>query len=79
MQSLISFIFIALFVYLIFSRKGGMGCCGGHSEPERFDNENQYPERSIHNSYETVIDLQKDEYTVIGSEYVKQHRINLKK
>jgi hypothetical protein len=31
MQSLIPLIFIGLFAYLMFSRKGGgMGCCGGH-------------------------------------------------
>ena len=33
MQNLIPLIFIGFFIYLIFSRKGGMGgmgCCGGH-------------------------------------------------
>ena len=33
MQNLISLIIIGFFIYLIFSRKGGMGgmgCCGGH-------------------------------------------------
>ncbi len=33
MQNLIPLVFIGFFIYLIFSRKGGMGgmgCCGGH-------------------------------------------------
>jgi len=33
MQNLIPLIFVGFFIYLIFSRKGGMGgmgCCGGH-------------------------------------------------
>ena len=70
MRSLIPFFFIALFVYLIFFRKGGMGCCGGHMEPEsrRNDNMNRDLEKSIHNSHERVIDLREDEYTVIAPE-----------
>ena len=31
MQTIIPLIIAGLFVYLMFSRKGGMGCCGGHS------------------------------------------------
>jgi len=30
MYFLIPLILIGFFIYLIFSRKGGMGCCGGH-------------------------------------------------
>jgi len=71
MQNLIPIFFIALFVYLMFFKKGGgMGCCGGHVEPEptRHDNVNRNLEKSIHNSHEHVIDLQEDEYSVIASE-----------
>ncbi len=70
MRSLIPFFFIALFVYLIFFRKGGMGCCGGHMEPEprRNDKANRNLGKSIHNSHEHVIDLHEDDYTVIASE-----------
>ncbi len=70
MRSLIPFFFIALFVYLIFFRKGGMGCCGGHMEPEpkRNDNLNRNLEKSIDKNLEHVIDLREDEYTVIASE-----------
>ncbi|UCD78234.1 MAG: hypothetical protein JSW26_22925 [Desulfobacterales bacterium] len=37
MQNVIPLIFIGFFIYLIFSRKGGMGgmgCCGGHGGHE---------------------------------------------
>ncbi len=71
MQNLIPIFLIAFFVYRIFFRKGGgMGCCGGHAEPQpgRNDNMNRNLEKSIHNSHEYVIDLREDEYTVIASE-----------
>lgn len=37
MQNIMSLIFVGLFVYLMFFRKGGMGCCGGHGghKPEQ--------------------------------------------
>ena len=38
MQNLIPLIFIGFFIYLIFSRKGGMGCCGGHGSHEDHGN-----------------------------------------
>jgi len=71
MQNLIPLIFTALFVYLIFSRKGGMGCCGGHGEqePERYKDVDS--ERSSHNAPGNVIDLREDEYNVIESQYKK--------
>ena len=71
MQNLIPIFLIAFFVYRIFFKKGrGMGCCGGHMEPEprRNDNMNRNLENSIHNSHEHVIDLREDEYTVIAPE-----------
>jgi hypothetical protein len=70
MQSLVPFFFIALFVYLMFFRKGGMGCCGGHREPEpgQNDNRNRNLDKSIHNHHEQVIDLRKDEYILIELE-----------
>ena len=41
MQNLISLIFVGLFVYLMFSRKGGMGCCGGHNHENINQTENK--------------------------------------
>ena len=49
MQNLISLIIIGFFIYLIFSRKGGMGgmgCCGGqggHGGHEDQGNHNGHP------------------------------------
>ena len=70
MQNLIPIFLIVLIAYFIFSRKGGMGCCGGHMEPEprRNDNMNRNPEQSIEDIHKNVIDLREDEYTVIAPE-----------
>jgi len=76
MQNLIPLIFVGLFIYLIFSRKGGMGgmgCCGGHGGHEDHGNhsdqssnkENKANSGSVTQMQdETVIDLQK------GKDYV---------
>ena len=68
MPSLIPLILIALFVYLIFFRKGGAGCCGGHGvhESERF--RDVHSGRSSHDRFENVIDLREDEYTILPAE-----------
>ncbi len=67
MQNLIPLIFIAAFVYLIFSRKGGMGCCGGHGSHEHQRHQNGHSGKSSDGRLENVIDLRKDEYTIISS------------
>jgi hypothetical protein len=76
MQNLIPLIIFGLFVYLIFSRKGGMGCCGGHSthEPER--HQDGHSGKSSHDQLENVIDLHKDEYTVLSSKNVPSREAN---
>ena len=67
MQNLLPLILIGLIVYLMFSKKGGMGCCGGHDAhgPKRPQdmNSGDLPR----NHMEKVIDLRKDEYTVLPS------------
>lgn len=65
MQNLLPLIVIGLLVYLIFSRRGGISCCGGHDahEPKRPQDANTV-ERP-HDRMEKVIDLRKDEYTVL--------------
>ena len=64
MQSLIPLFFIGLFIYLMFFRKGGMGCCGGHINHEE-DRQHKIDSKSP--SYKTegnVIDLEKDEHKI---------------
>ena len=64
MQSLIPLFFIGLFIYLMFFRKGGVGCCGGHGNHEE---DRQQKIDSDNPSYKTegdVIDLEKDEYKI---------------
>ena len=65
MQNLISLIFVGLVVYLMFSRKDGMSCCGGHGghKPEQDQKVNMG--KSSHGDGEDVIDLRKDEYTIL--------------
>jgi hypothetical protein len=64
MQNLLPLILIGIFVYLIFTRKGGMGCCGSHgsNEPKRHQDEHSHPGDLPQDRMEKVIDLRKDEY-----------------
>ena len=70
MQDLFPLFLAAFFVYLLFFRKGGMGmgCCGGHG------GRNAEPVKSMHydelseDSKGDVIDLRKDQYTVMTIE-----------
>jgi hypothetical protein len=65
MQNVISFIFFGLVVYLMFIRKGGMGCCGGHEVHKPESNQNVNMGKSPHGDGGDVIDLRKDEYTIL--------------
>ncbi len=65
MQNAISLIFIGLVVYLMFSRKGGMGCCGGHGVHKPEQNQNVNMGKSSHGDSGDVIDLRKNEYTIL--------------
>jgi hypothetical protein len=83
MQDLFPLLLAALFVYLLFFRKGGMGmgCCGGHGSHNRhddhgghghgFDKDRHFNELS-EDRKEGIIDLPKDQYTVMSVEEDKQ-------
>ena len=66
MQSLIPLFFIAFFVYLIFFRKGGMGCCGSHVNHEEDRQQKIDSESPSYKTEANVIDLEKDEYKIQG-------------
>lgn len=68
MHNLIPLILIAVFVYLIFFRRGGMGCCGGHGAHESERYRDVHRGKSSHDHLEDVIDLREDEYTILPSE-----------
>ena len=74
MQSLIPLLFIGLFAYLMFSRRGGgMGCCGGHGAHDSERHQDVQPQqKSLHDPEGNVIDLREDEYTVLPS---KDHKL----
>lgn len=65
MQNVTALIIVGLVVYMMFFRKGGMGCCGGHGghEPEQ-DQKINMGESSDGDGGD-VIDLRKDEYTIL--------------
>ena len=67
MQNLLPLIFIGFLVYLIFSRKGGMGCCGGHGShgPKRHQDGHSHSGDLPQDRMVKVIDLRKDEYTIL--------------
>jgi len=75
MGSLFPLIILGFFVYLVFFRKGGMGCCGGHGDHEtghiREVRSNREPYR---NREEDVIDLREDQYTILSSGEDRPHR-----
>jgi hypothetical protein len=72
-MQIITLILAALFVYLLFFRKGGMGmgCCGSHGSHSGHGHE---PDKDRHfdelseNRKEDVIDLREDQYTVLTVE-----------
>ena len=74
MQNLISLIFVGLFAYLIFSRKGSMGCCGGHGGHKPDQNQKENMGRSSHGDTGNVIDLRKDEYTILPNKDEERSR-----
>ena len=71
MQNLISLIFVGLFAYLVLSRKGSMGCCGGHGGHKSDQNQKENIDRSFHGDTGDVIDLNKDEYSILSTKVVK--------
>lgn len=80
MQDLFPLLILALLVYFLFFRKGGMGmgCCGGHGghgghgrEPDKGKHFDAFPE----GKKEDVIDLREDQYTVLSVEEDQQHKI----
>jgi len=70
MQNLIPLLLIGFIVYLILSRRGrgGMGCCGGHSPDEHKQQQHSNSGDLSQDRMEKVIDLRKDEYTVLSSD-----------
>jgi hypothetical protein len=76
MQNLLPLILIGFFIYLIFFRKGGMGCCGSHGshEPKRHqDGHSHSGDLSRDDRMEQVIDLSKDEYTILPARNDQDH------
>ncbi len=76
MQNILPLILIGFFLFLIFSRKGGMGCCGGHSshEPKRQqDGHSHSSDLPQDDRMGKVIDLNKDEYTILPSSNDQDH------
>ena len=67
MQNLISLIFVGLVAYLMFSRKGGTGCCGGHGDRQSDQNQKEKIDVPSHEDAGVVIDLQEHEYSILST------------
>ncbi len=65
MQTIIPLIVVGLFVYLMFSRKGGMGCCGGHSGHDSKKPQDEHTGNHPGEPLGSVIDLREEDYTLI--------------
>jgi hypothetical protein len=74
MQNLLPLILIGFLVYFLFSRKGGMGCCGGHRshEPRRHQDGHTHSGDHSQDRMGKVIDLRKDEYTILPAKNDKE-------
>lgn len=70
MQDLFPLFLAALFLYLLFFRKGGlgMGCCGGHGGHDHGSDRNRHFYKLSEDRKGEVIDLRKDQYTVLTVE-----------
>ncbi len=64
MQSLFPLIIIGVLIYLVFFRKGGMGCCGGHLNHEEEKGHKIDSKSPFYKTGGKVIDLDKDEYKI---------------
>jgi hypothetical protein len=74
MQTIIPLILVGLFAYLMFSRKGGMGCCGGH---HGHDSKRPQDKRTGNHPGEplgSVIDLKKEDYTILPAKETTPNR-----
>ena len=70
---------VGVVVYMLFSRKGGtgMGCCGGHHDHHPIDADHEDPEDHPSSSSKpegNIIDLKKEDYSVISSHDQRAHR-----
>ena len=73
MQNLIPLIVIALFLYLMFFRRGGgMGCCGGHGSHDSERSQKGNSARSSNDHLDNVVDLSEDDYAVSPSKNDKR-------
>ncbi len=75
MQNLILLILGAIFVYLLFSRKGGMGmgCCGGHAS---YGDHSGHDSHGSHGGHTNV--LYKDKHPNELSSDIKENVIDLR-
>ena len=68
MNGLFTLLVFGLVIYMLFSRKGGMGCCGGHHDnhsgasPKR---DMETPVSPVDGWENNIIDLKEEDYQVI--------------
>jgi hypothetical protein len=64
-MQIIPLIIVGLFVYLMFFRRGGMGCCGGHIGHDSKRHQDKHTGTPPGEPLGSVIDLREEDYTLI--------------
>ncbi len=82
MSGLLIWILLGVVVYMLFSRKGGMGmgCCGGHHDHESTgppDADTSSHKRQSSELEDNIIDLKKEDYKVISHDGHQAQHENL--
>lgn len=68
MNGLFTLLIFGIVIYMLFPRKGGMGCCGGHHDSHSDGSSKRDPEPPVNpvdGWKNNIIDLKKEDYQVI--------------
>ena len=69
MNSFITLIIVGWVIYFLFSKKGSIGCCGGHGGHHNPPQANPPVDDELSNNRkESTIDLGRDDYEVVAIE-----------
>lgn len=73
-MQIIPLIIVGLFVYLMFFRKGGMGCCGGHLGHDSKKPQDKHVGPPPGEPLGSVIELKEKDYTILPSKEIPLDR-----
>ncbi len=73
-MQIIPLIIVGLFVYLMFFRKGGMGCCGGHIGHDSKRPQDKHTGNHPGEPLGSMIDLREEDYATLPSKEIPPNR-----